>query len=333
MNNVNNFAAIVDAVNHTSGRILDDHNNGASGMTVAGIAELVKGESRIPVVLCRSIYFSLNRLYLDERGFPHVSRESVGGVVKCMNGTTLEQGITNYNVAQVDQIHTCGTLENIHYLVDGKLVPEVTSLEAVEPQRTESELSNVRKDMMESILNGEVKVVGISEARRTTIMVLISEPVVSFSVSIAKRIPGIFTGIYAKTKKQFATDTDYRDQLEARQEFLSWAESEHTFNTAMATTASTVFAHFLFEDLVKTGNRSWSESVLLQSAEKAFETVLTLEFFTWVLTTVPGACYRNAQGPSNSLTVQLANLESMKGVLSKMWEMFDVPFPYSHLKV
>ncbi|MNG47131.1 hypothetical protein D3C79_49980 [compost metagenome] len=131
MNNVNNFAAIVEAINFTSGRILDDHH-GASGMTVAGIAELVKGDSRIPVVLCRSIYFSLNRLYLDERAIPHVSREAVGGVVKCLDGITLEQGVTNYNAAQVGQKFSCGSLESIHYLVNGKLVPEVTSLE---PQR------------------------------------------------------------------------------------------------------------------------------------------------------------------------------------------------------
>jgi len=158
MNNVNNFAAIVDAINFTSGRILDDHH-GAGGMTVAGIAELVKGDSRIPVVLCRSIYFSLNRLYLDERGIPHVSRESVGGVVKCLDGITLEQGVTNYNAAQVGQKFSCGSLESIHYLVNGKLVPEVTS---PEPVQTEAELSNARKDMMESVLNGEVKVIGVA---------------------------------------------------------------------------------------------------------------------------------------------------------------------------
>lgn len=128
-----NFETIVAVINHTKGRILDDHGG---GMTVAGIAELVKGESRIPVPLVNSHYFSLNRLYMDDRDFPHVSRESVGGVVVIDTGCLLADAVEDYNTKQVGAIYSCGNLENVHYLVNGVLVPaaevkpEPTPLEA-----------------------------------------------------------------------------------------------------------------------------------------------------------------------------------------------------------
>lgn len=115
-----NFANIIEAVNHCKGHVVNDHGNRVGLLKVTGIGNLQKGEKKIPVIFCDSRYFSLNRLYLDENNVPHVSRESVGGVVE-LHGAPLEQGILAYNEAQIENIMCYSFLTDIHYVVDGKL--------------------------------------------------------------------------------------------------------------------------------------------------------------------------------------------------------------------
>lgn len=115
------FEALVAAVNATQGKVMDDHGNGNGWIMASGIAVLVRGEKKFPVLLCNSRYFSLNAMYLGEDGEARVSRDSVGGVVE-LHGAPLADGIAAYNENQQDNFLCHSFLGNIHVMQDDVLV-------------------------------------------------------------------------------------------------------------------------------------------------------------------------------------------------------------------
>ena len=104
------FKEILDTIMHTKGRVIDDHNNSKGCLTLSGLAT-VKNSGAI-VALCDSRYFSLNRVYLDEKGMPHVSREAVAGVIQ-KDGISLQEGIDKYNEQQRQFNDDMFTIENV----------------------------------------------------------------------------------------------------------------------------------------------------------------------------------------------------------------------------
>lgn len=123
MRTINTLAQIVESLNNFQGKIADDHNCGGGMRTVSGIGLLNVGEKQIPVSFCDAIYFSLNQIYLGDANETRISTGSVGGVIKLMNGTTLFEGILNYNAEQAKNIFSPSFLSDIHVLKDGKLEP------------------------------------------------------------------------------------------------------------------------------------------------------------------------------------------------------------------
>lgn len=134
MSNVNNFEAILKAINESNCVVKDDHGNGQY-LYAAGVANLERNGKCRPVLLLRNTaYFSLNLVYLGDKGEARLSRDSVGGVVKMMNGVTLEEGIVNYNEEQVENMFTASFLRDVYLAVDNKLVASdlVTEEQVVE---------------------------------------------------------------------------------------------------------------------------------------------------------------------------------------------------------
>lgn len=123
MRTINTLAQIVESLNATNGKIMDDHNSNNAGRMVTGVALLNRGDVQIPVSFCDAIYFSLNQIYLGDANETRISTGSVGGVIKLMNGTTLFEGILNYNTEQTTNLFSPSFLSDIHVLKDGKLVP------------------------------------------------------------------------------------------------------------------------------------------------------------------------------------------------------------------
>lgn len=142
MTQVNNFAALVAAVNATEGKVMDDHR-GAGWLRAGGIANLVRDDKTVPVLLLRhTSYFSLNLMYVGENGEARVSRDSVGGCVKLM-GASLEDGILAYNEGQKENLFTSSFLTDIHFLVEGKLVAsDMVTMEQVVEMQTEAKAAH-----------------------------------------------------------------------------------------------------------------------------------------------------------------------------------------------
>lgn len=116
---VNNFAAVLAAVNTSAGSCKDDHACG--GMRdIFGLAKLVTGNKEFTVSLHDARYFSLNAMYVDSFNLPHISRDSCGGVVEKFD-KTMEQSILDYNESQSTNIITASFITDVHFLVDGKL--------------------------------------------------------------------------------------------------------------------------------------------------------------------------------------------------------------------
>lgn len=172
MRTINTLAQIVESLNHFNGKIADDHNTGGGMRKVTGVALLHRGDQQIPVSFCDAAYFSLNQIYLGDANETRISRDSVGGVVKLMNGVTLLEGILNYNAEQAKNIFSPSFLSDIHILRDDKLEPidlvtytqvrvmQNACAKAHEAKYPSKEAERV--GVMEQIFdNSKVKVIGI----------------------------------------------------------------------------------------------------------------------------------------------------------------------------
>ena len=104
------FKEILDAVIANNHQVIDDHRSGSRELKLAGIATL-KGNGQA-VALCDSIYFSLNRVYLNAGDKPHVSKESVGGVVLKYDNP-LKKAVELYNDQQAQSLTDAYVLENV----------------------------------------------------------------------------------------------------------------------------------------------------------------------------------------------------------------------------
>lgn len=107
------FTEVLAAVKGFNNSVKDDHGNGTRVLKLCGLATLDKLERSTIVALCDSAYFSLNDVYLDEEGFPHVSISSCGGVVDCRRHVDVAEAIEYFNAEQVKFPFSCGTLNNV----------------------------------------------------------------------------------------------------------------------------------------------------------------------------------------------------------------------------
>lgn len=126
---INNFEAVLAAVNVSAGSCKDDHS--CAGMnTVFGIAKLIAGNKEFTVSLHKARYFSLNAMYVDHLNLPHIGRDSCGGCVEVFDNT-MEQAILDYNERQSTNIITASFITDVHFLVEGKLQP----IDLVSPEK------------------------------------------------------------------------------------------------------------------------------------------------------------------------------------------------------
>lgn len=91
---------IVRAVVANGFKVVDDHSPNGSLESLAAVGYHYRGERMHVVALYENTpYFSINEVYIDEEtGKPHLSRTSVGGVIKPQGD--LEAGIEQYNESQ-----------------------------------------------------------------------------------------------------------------------------------------------------------------------------------------------------------------------------------------
>lgn len=90
---MNKFHAIVEAVKHNKFQVINDRITGKQ-FTIAGVAQL--NNSPFVVALLDAAYFTLNLVYLDKQGRPHLSKEVGLGTIKNFGGR-LEESIQSYN--------------------------------------------------------------------------------------------------------------------------------------------------------------------------------------------------------------------------------------------
>lgn len=146
MTTVNEFNTLIDAITKTKGRIKDDHGNENSYITVAGIALVNRGDNHVAVPLFNASYYSLNELYMGRDGQPHISTNSVAGVVKKFE-LSVEESILLYNEQQVKNLFTPPFLHSVYLLVDGELVSsEVVSAKNLEDLITRAEMHKQVKE-------------------------------------------------------------------------------------------------------------------------------------------------------------------------------------------
>lgn len=104
------FAGLVEVIRARKGVVIDDH--GIRGeLRLAGVGLIDNGKRQQFVALCDSRYFSLNSVYLDEHGVPHLSTSSVGGVVMPMyHGGDLQEACDAYSAEQKENPFTSGLI-------------------------------------------------------------------------------------------------------------------------------------------------------------------------------------------------------------------------------
>lgn len=107
------YSEVLEAIKAHSGLVIDDHRSGCGTIRLCGIAALVLDDKCIPVALCDSRYFSLNRMYVED-GKAHVGRDSVGGVVIPQNhDMNVAEAIKAYNLEQDTNRFSSGKLQNV----------------------------------------------------------------------------------------------------------------------------------------------------------------------------------------------------------------------------
>lgn len=171
------YFEVSNALIKSEGVIWDDHNGGFESKLI-GLAALFNGKEVIPVGLHSGDYFSLNRVYLKD-GKVHLSDESVAGVLFPVNFRDVWDCINDYNDKQAGNKFSCGTLENPMSLKPipvtvitmtikefciktGKPVPVLPEVDVIvaSPEMLAMVRSDSRKDLLEKVVAGDVKVKG-----------------------------------------------------------------------------------------------------------------------------------------------------------------------------
>jgi hypothetical protein len=92
--------AMIKAIQDNDNKVIDDHDKKLK--RVSHFAIFQNREEQEFVFLPHSQefkdweYCSVNVLYLDQDGIPHLSRKSIGGVIQAKHGS-LEQAVQQYN--------------------------------------------------------------------------------------------------------------------------------------------------------------------------------------------------------------------------------------------
>lgn len=108
------YAAVVAAIVANKGIVIDDHKPNDGVIKLAGVGKLQGKTREVPVALCEARYFSLNEMYVDEEGRPHVGRNSVAGTVIPMDyGMDLKEAIAGYNKEQAEYPFSSGQVVDV----------------------------------------------------------------------------------------------------------------------------------------------------------------------------------------------------------------------------
>lgn len=89
---------ILEAIAKNNNQVVDDHRGDSNNLRNKPYAIGKHGEHI--VWLCspeETPYFSINSVYIDEKGIPHLSRWSVGGVVDLNRYGSLDAALKVYN--------------------------------------------------------------------------------------------------------------------------------------------------------------------------------------------------------------------------------------------
>lgn len=155
------------------------------------------------------------------------------------------------------------------------------------------------------------------------------QPMTVFMMEMSRRSPTFFYKNYQKIKEMFKLDQDTGAPCPLKKEFIDEISKVPSFHQVMAVNGGVIFGYLLIEDMKKSGKEQWSESDFNNASEIACYHALFLEMLNWLFNTKKGATFLHRL--PKKLEAQLNSLETIKEEFSKMWELFDVPFPYSQL--
>lgn len=104
--------AVIAAVQANGFKIIDDHCPKRSLETIDAIGIHHRGTREEVVALYGNVaYFSVNSIYLDDQGRPHLSTSSVGGVIKPFGD--VQVGVDEYNEGQLKSPLTPCTIDGV----------------------------------------------------------------------------------------------------------------------------------------------------------------------------------------------------------------------------
>ncbi|MNI27491.1 hypothetical protein D3C76_89620 [compost metagenome] len=88
--------AIIDAVKANDFVVIDDHSRDGGTSKVQGVGIHTRDDQVHVVALYKDYaYYSVNNIYLDSNGVPHLSKWSVGGAIEPCGD--LDYGVEVYN--------------------------------------------------------------------------------------------------------------------------------------------------------------------------------------------------------------------------------------------
>ena len=92
------FEEIEAAVRANGNKVINDNPTAAEKLiTLSGLMVYKYKEKRIPVGVFGFITFTLNEVYLDAEGVPHISRHCTCGIFNREEPDTLEESISKFN--------------------------------------------------------------------------------------------------------------------------------------------------------------------------------------------------------------------------------------------
>jgi len=179
------------------------------------------------------------------------------------------------------------------------------------------------------VLAGMLENGGISQDTIEYYIGKVEDPMTVFMQHMVRRQPTFFYKNYQKMKEQFTVDQDTGQICPLKKEFIDDINKLPSFHQTAAINGGVIFGYLLIENMRKSGKEQWSEADFNNASEIACYQALFLEFLNWLFNTKKGVSYTHRL--PKKLELQLNNLETIKEEFSKMWEMFDVPFPYASL--
>lgn len=104
--------ATIEAVQANGFKIIDDHDPKRGLETVCGVGiHTAGGREKVVALYGNCAYFSVNSIYLDEEGRPHLSTWSVGGLIRPYGDVQL--GVDDYNEGQKSNLLCPGNITGV----------------------------------------------------------------------------------------------------------------------------------------------------------------------------------------------------------------------------